>query len=307
LRLHTIALIALCISSQLAVAQETADALFAAIQAQDVPAVERLLGANPELASASNKGRSAVMTALLVSPGGSFLPPARNRVLQALLRHAPKLTFFESCATGDVEAVAAALEQNGSVANSWHPLGLSALHFAAFSGDAAVTKLLLDNGAEIDARARNAFFNTPLQVALLPGNEATARLLLERGADPLVRAERGFAPIHEAAFLGRRDLVDLLLAKGADIDSRANDGVTPSAKPCAEGIRSWPITCVQEGQRKSPSRPTYPGAGVKVCRTCRLVGQSCALRCWRLPARPLGSRRRPVSFLAELASRRIGR
>jgi ankyrin repeat protein len=224
MRLRHLALIAVCIPGQLAVAQRTADALFAAIQTQDVPTVERLLGANPGLASASNKGRSAVMTALLISPGGSFLPPPRNRVLQALLRHDPTLTFFESCATGDVGAVRAALMQNGTLANSWHPMGLSALHFAAFSGDAAVTKLLLDNGAEIDARARNAFFNTPLQVALLPGNETTARLLLERGADPLVRAERGFAPIHEAAFLGRRDLIDLLLDMGADIDSRANDG-----------------------------------------------------------------------------------
>jgi cytohesin len=39
-----------------------------------------------------------------------------------------------------------------------------------------------------------------------------------------VRQERGFAPIHEAAFLGRRDLIDLLLEKGADINARGNDG-----------------------------------------------------------------------------------
>jgi ankyrin repeat protein len=224
MRLRSLALLALCIPCHFADARETAEALFAAIQAQDVPTVERLLGANPELASASSKGRSAVMAALLMSPGGAFMPPPRNRVLQALLRREPALTFFESCATGDVDAVRAALVRNGSLALSWHPIGLSALHFAAFSGDAAVTELLLDSGAEIDARARNAFFNTPLQVALLPGNQATAKLLLERGADPLVRAERGFAPIHEAAFLGRRDLVDLLLENGADIDSRANDG-----------------------------------------------------------------------------------
>ena len=224
MRLRNFVLIAACIPSHFAIAEGTAEELFAAIQAQDVPTVERLLGANPELASATNKGRSAVLAALLLSPGGSFLPPTRNPTLQALLRHGPTLTFFESCATGDLGAVREALMQDASLANSWHPTGLSALHLAAFSGDAAVTELLLDSGAAIDARARNRFYNTPLQVALLPGNETTTRLLLERGADPLVRAERGFAPLHEAAFLGRRDLVDLLLDKGADIDARANDG-----------------------------------------------------------------------------------
>jgi ankyrin repeat protein len=224
MRLRNLVLTALCIPGHFALAEGAADELFAAIRARDVPTVERLLGANPELASATDDGRSAVMTALMTSTGGFFLPPTRNPVLQALLRHDPPLSFFESCGTGDADAVREALMQDASVANSWHPMGLSALHFAAFSGDAAVTTLLLDGGAEIDARARNIFYNTPLQVALLPGNEATARLLLERGADPLVRAERGFAPLHAAAFLGRRDLVDLLLEKGADIDSRANDG-----------------------------------------------------------------------------------
>jgi hypothetical protein len=218
-------LVVLCSHGQAASAQAAHDALFAAIRAQDFSAVERLLDANPALASAStDRGRSAVMMALFLVNDQSFLPPARNPTLQTLLRHGPTLTFFESCAIGDLDAVKKALSQDATLAKSWHPSGLSALHFAAFSGDVAVTKLLLDSGAQIDARARNHQFNTPLQVALLPGNEATARLLLERGADPLVRQERGFAPIHEAAFTGRRDLVDLLLEKGADIDSRANDG-----------------------------------------------------------------------------------
>jgi len=38
---------------------------------------------------------------------------------------------------------------------------------------------------------------------------------------------QGLTPIHEAALLGRRDLVDLLLAAGAELDSRSDDGRTP--------------------------------------------------------------------------------
>ena len=184
-------------------AQTSADALFTAIRSQDIPAIERLLKTEPNLASAKDgRGQSAVMIALFSTTGGFFSPPPRNASLQALLEHEPTLNFFESCATGDLGVVREALAKDPALARSWHPIGLSALHFAAFSGDAAVTTLLLDHGAEVDARARNAFLNTPLQVALLPGNEATARVLLERGADPLVRQERGLARSMKQRSLG---------------------------------------------------------------------------------------------------------
>jgi ankyrin repeat protein len=222
--LLAVGLSAVCFCS-MSRAQTSADALFSAIRAQDIPTIEQLLTTEPKLASATDEtGRSAVLTALMLVSGESFLPPPRNAPLQALLKHDPTLSFFESCATGNLAQVRAALAKDASLSNSWNPMGLSALHFAAFSGDASVTTLLLDNGAAVDARARNRIFNTPLQVALLTGSEATAHVLLERGADPLVRQEFGFAPIHEAALLGRRDLVDLLLDKGADINSRADDG-----------------------------------------------------------------------------------
>jgi len=87
-------------------------------------------------------------------------------------------------------------------------------------------RLVLDRGAEINARAHTRFKNTPLQAALLAGQLETARLLLERGADPLVRQAHGVTPLQEAAFHGRRDLVDLLLDAGAELDSRADDGRT---------------------------------------------------------------------------------
>src|SRR5688572_429866 len=217
--------LAVCAWCSISRAQTTADALFTAIRSQDIPTIERLLKTEPTLASAKDgRGQSAVMAALFSTTGESFAPPSRNASLQVLLKHEPTLSFFESCATGSLDDVREALARDPALSRSWHPIGLSALHFAAFSGDVSVTTLLLDKGADVDARARNRFFNTPLQVALLPGNEATARVLLERGADPLVRAGRGFAPIHDAALLGRRDLVDLLLDKGADINARANDG-----------------------------------------------------------------------------------
>jgi ankyrin repeat protein len=147
--------LAVCLSAvcwcSISCAETTAEALFTAIRAQQVPTIERLLAAEPQLASATDaRGRSAVLTALMLVSGESFLPPPRNASLQALLKREPTLSFFESCATGNLDHVRAALAKDASLSNGWHPTGLSALHFAAFSGDAAVTTLLLDKGAALD-------------------------------------------------------------------------------------------------------------------------------------------------------------
>ncbi|MDQ6802604.1 MAG: ankyrin repeat domain-containing protein [Acidobacteriota bacterium] len=45
-----------------------------------------------------------------------------------------------------------------------------------------------------------------------------------------MRQARGFTPMHEAALLGRADLIELLLAHGAEINSMADNGHTPMAE-----------------------------------------------------------------------------
>jgi ankyrin repeat protein len=185
-----------------------------------------LLAGSLAAAPPARADRSPIMKALLHNDGEGFTPPAENKALQALLAQHPALTFFEACGVGDTAEIARQLKRDPKLATTWHPAGFSPLHLAAFSGVPAAVQLLLDHGAEINARARSKFKNTPLQAALLAGQFATAKLLLERGADPLVRQALGFTPLHEAALLGRRDLVDLFLGAGAEINSRSDDGRT---------------------------------------------------------------------------------
>ena len=180
-----------------------------------------LAAAPPALAD-----RSPLFKVLFHNDGEGFTPPADNRALQALLAQHPALTFLEACGVGDTAEMARQLKRDPKLATTWTEFGWSPLHLAAFSGVPGAVQLLLDRGAEINARARSKFKNTPLQVALLDGQFATAKLLLERGADPLVRQAGGFTPLQEAALLGRRDLVDLFLGAGAEINSRTDDGRT---------------------------------------------------------------------------------
>jgi ankyrin repeat protein len=168
----------------------------------------------------------AIMKTLFQNDGEGFTPPASNQPLQALLAKKPALNFFEACGVGDTAEMTRQLKRDPKLATRWSDFGWSALHLAAFSGVPGAVQLLLDRGADINARARSKFKNTPLQAALLAGQLATAKVLLERGADPLVRQAHGFTPLQEASLIGRRDLVDLLLAAGAEINSRADDGRT---------------------------------------------------------------------------------
>ena len=222
------ALAAAALAGPAATAPEATKALFEAIGRWDRPAVETLLKRDPSLAGAQRPdGRTAVMVAAYRIEHDQFVAPRENDVLQAVLARKPRLSFFEACLVGDAGEVTRQLDKEPTLAVSWSPIGWSALHFAAFSGDTTSVQLLLARGADINTHAKNKFRNSPLQVALLPGHYEAAKLLLERGADVLVRQGEGFAPIHEAALLGRQDLVDLLLAHNAEINARTNDGRTP--------------------------------------------------------------------------------
>ena len=60
------------------------------------------------------------------------------------------------------------------------------------------------------------------------------QLLLDKGADTESRAENGRTPLSWAAAKARKELVRLLLEKGADIESRDRDGRTPLSWAVAE-------------------------------------------------------------------------
>jgi ankyrin repeat protein len=202
----------------IAVALLIAADLFVAIRAQDLKEVEKLLAEDPSLASqADENGSSPVSVALgLKRNKESFLPRKDNRILAAILRQNPPLSPFEVAAVGTAADVQSRIAKDPEYLHSYSRNGWNPLHYAAFADNAGTAAALLDAGAEVNARAKNKFDNTPLQVSLLTSSRNAARLLVDRGADVNARQAEGVTALHEAAQSGDMQIIRMLLAAGAD-------------------------------------------------------------------------------------------
>ena len=104
--------------------------------------------------------------------------------------------------------------------------GYSLLHGCADWGYNLAAQLLLEKGADIEARTKNQ--ETPLMLAAESGMENTVRLFLEGGANLEAEAahDRG-TPLIRAVRRSRTKIVNLLLEKGANVEARDSEGDTP--------------------------------------------------------------------------------
>ena len=93
----------------------------------------------------------------------------------------------------------------------------TALLFAARQGGVESVKLLLDAGAPIEEQGGDGY--TPLLLATHSGHTRLTKFLLERGANPNASGP-GYAPLHTAVLRGDLEMVDSLIAAGAQVDSR---------------------------------------------------------------------------------------
>ncbi|GFP57004.1 ankyrin repeat domain-containing protein 17 [Trichoderma asperellum] len=128
------------------------------------------------------------------------------------------------------------------------PFHQTPLHLAASDGNERVVKLLLDKGANIDAKDNEArsfpmedrkYGGTPLCEAVVMEHEAVVRLLLEEGANVEAENNDGLVlhtPLFLAAWIGNEDIVRLLLENGADIEAKDHEtGLTALHQAASEG------------------------------------------------------------------------
>jgi ankyrin repeat protein len=198
---------------------------FELLQAGDADGLRRILQQDP---AHSEAGDSAGVSLLMHS-----LYRGRRDLAELIASKKEALDIFEAAALGRLDRLKQCLRDAASAINSRSKDGFTALHFACFFGQPDAARLLIENGAAVDAVATNPTQVMPLHSAASSRNLEAARLLLERGAPVNARQQAGWVPIHAAAQNGDGPMVELLLQHGAD-PKRVNDQGKTSAMVAAE-------------------------------------------------------------------------
>jgi ankyrin repeat protein len=145
----------------------------------------------------------------------------------------PKLApVITAVRTQPAAAVKALLDGNADAITATDPGGSTLLHHAVGFGTLDTVALLLERGANVNARNRRA--STPLHWAV--HDAAKVRLLLDRGASLNAKNVEGRTPLFLAASLGQSSaMTRLLLERGADASIPTANGQTPLMAAAARG------------------------------------------------------------------------
>jgi cytohesin len=141
---------------------------------------------------------------------------------------------------GDLAAATAALDKEPAQINAAFR-GSTPLLLAVRGGKKEIVAMLLAKGADANLAANDSMYDyastyTPLQMALNTGYSYSSNtgnpqkeilsLLLDKGAKPDVPDNEGSTPLLRMVTNGNRDLAELLLNKGASINARDRSGRT---------------------------------------------------------------------------------
>jgi ankyrin repeat protein len=208
---------------------------FEALRSGDTAGLAALLERDRTLAAARNASGVSILL--------SARYQRRSDLVKLLLAAAQPLDIFEAAAIPGGEGQGAALLENDpKLANAFSADGFTPLHLAAYFGQDAMARILLDRGANPDAVSRNPMALRPLHSASVSPAPAIVTMLLEYGAQVNAKQHGGWTPLHAAAFNGDLPMAKNLIAHGADPQAASDDGKTPLAVAVEKGhgpLASW--------------------------------------------------------------------
>jgi ankyrin repeat protein len=167
--------------------------------------------------------------------------------------------FFEAIARGDAAAVSLALQEHPELLRSHDRYGAMPLNQAVSSNQLGIVRLLLDKGADPNGSVPGRY---AINESIYTGNLELIQLLLDRGAKINASPDQEYNLLYSAvycpnpevlpmllkagvsvnahgkngqtalhvALASKMEMAKLLIEKGADINARDNDGLTPVFK-----------------------------------------------------------------------------
>jgi uncharacterized protein len=225
-----------------------------ATTAGNLPLLNQLLSATPELSSADASGTTALGYAAsncdaktfntLVDEGAKddesatpalitvfkscanavdFLPSVRGNLVNAKDKDGRSIVWY-AAAIKDSAVLNATLAAGGD-ASLPDAQGYAPLHVAAMAGQTEIVKVLLALGSSVDVQSKDG--TTPLMLATTGGQVDCIKLLAEQTKDIDIKDSAGETALLRAVKVQNREAIQVLLVKGANRRARSISGETP--------------------------------------------------------------------------------
>ena len=138
--------------------------------------------------------------------------------------------YFDAARAGSTDRLGAFIDANYDL-DTRDDSGYTALILAAYHGQQAAVEQLLSAGANPCSQDKRG--NTALMGAIFKGELSIAQRLLAADCAPDERNHSGQTAAMYAALFQRKDILDALAAKGADLDAR--DALGNNARSLQQG------------------------------------------------------------------------
>jgi ankyrin repeat protein len=196
--------------------------LHVAAQAADIKMIAWLLNKRAPVRKQDVNGLTALDRAALAAHPHNDYANQLPAIAKLLLQHGADLTIRAAVALADAGRIRELVAENPAVLReiSWTKGGL--LSLAINHGHIEIVRLLLDLGIDVDERIMldeleepTPSWGTPLWYAALAGQRDIVELLLDRGADPNANVYASGWPLRNAWSHKDDSVKRLLLARGA--------------------------------------------------------------------------------------------
>lgn len=104
--------------------------------------------------------------------------------------------------------------------------GYSALHYSSEEGSQKIVEFLIKEKCDINLRTKE--YKTALHLCVIKGNHDICKLLIENNAEINVYDSDNNSPLHYACLYNYLNIVQYILAKKPDIESKNNEGKMPN-------------------------------------------------------------------------------
>ncbi|MFC1765376.1 ankyrin repeat domain-containing protein, partial [Planctomycetota bacterium] len=196
--------------------------------------IELLISKGADINAKDGQGRTPIdiamrnarmdIASVLIDNGAEASLLTKMRVNMARQERRPvDLSLLTAAQNGEQQEVKVLLDQGADI-NAKDDQGMTPLHLAAQEGHKEVVEFLLSKDADINAQNIKGY--TPLYSAIWNNDPNIVGLLVSKGADVNFSPEKGYPPLQHAVWFENTDIVRSLVEHGAKCDVKDKDGWT---------------------------------------------------------------------------------